>query len=288
MEFETITYRIEGPIARLTLNRPRVANAQNILMIDEIAEALIRAESDDRIRVLILDAAGKHFCAGHDLKEIFDGHNPGLVERRLTTEGRVLLEEEYYWKKCLNLRDFPKPTIGVVQGACLAAGLMLVSMCDLIVASEDAQFGNPVLRMAGACVEILAEPWEVGIRKAKEMLLTGDPIDATEAHRLGMVNRVVPIDGLQEEGIRLAQRIALMPPFTARLVKKSLNKTQDYMGYKDALEYAFMVHQVGHTTQEWDEMHDRHLREGKTFKEFLAWRDGLFAEQEANQQNSVE
>lgn len=281
MQFETIVYRTEGPIARLTLNRPRIANAQSIQMIDEIAEALVRAERNDEVRVLVLDAEGRNFCAGHDLKEIFDGHNPGLVERRMTTEGRVLLEEEYYWDKCLNLRAFPKPTVGVVQGHCLAAGFMLVAMCDLIVASEDAQFGNPVLRMAGACVEILAEPWEVGIRKAKEMLLTGDSISAAEAHRLGMVNRVVTRDDLTDEALRLAGRIALMPPFTTRLVKKSLNKTQDLMGYQDALDYAFMVHQVGHTTAEWDEMHDRHLREGKTFKEFLQWRDEHFAQQEA-------
>lgn len=283
MDFETIRYSVDGNIARLTLNRPRTANAQSLQMIDEISEAISAAEEDDEVRVLVLDAEGNSFSAGHDMKELFDGENPELVERRLHTEGRVLLEEEYYWKKCLQIRDFPKPTIAAVQGHCLAAGLMLTGMCDLIIASEDAQFGNPVLRMAGACVEILVEPWEVGIRKAKEMLFTGDPIDAATAHSLGMVNRVVPQDQLLDEAMSVAGRIALMPPFTTRLVKKSLNRTMDLMGYRDATEYAFMVHQVGHTTVEWDEMHDRHLREGKTFKEFIQWRDGEFAKQEGPQ-----
>lgn len=281
MNPESIKYGVEGPIARITLDRARTANAQSISMLEELDAALLVAQRDPDVRVLILDATGNSFSSGHDLKELFDGQNPELVERRLTTEGRVAVEDEYYWGTCMRLRSFPMPTIAAVQGHCIAAGLMLVSMCDLIVAADDAQFGNPVLRMGGAGVELLVEPWEVGIRKAKEMLFTGDAIDAAEAHRLGLVNRVVARESLAGEADALGQRIALMPPFTTRLLKRSLNKTQEAMGYKTAMEYAYMVHNLGHTTVEWDEMHDRHLREGKTFKEFLAWRDGFFATAEA-------
>lgn len=282
MNTESIQFSIEGPIARITLDRPRTANAQSIGMLEEIDGALLAAQADAGVRVLIVDATGNSFSSGHDLKELFDGENPDLVEQRLTTEGRMAIEDEHYWGTSMRLRSFPVPTIAAVQGYCLAAGLMLVSMCDLIVASEDAQFGNPVLRMAGAGVELLVEPWEVGVRKAKEMLFTGDTIDAEEAHRTGLVNRVVARDALAAETDQLAGRIALMPPFTTRLLKRSLNKTQDAMGYQSAMEYAYMAHNLGHTTVEWDDMHDKHLREGKTFKEFLAWRDGMFASAEEN------
>src|SRR5207237_6116503 len=122
---------------------------------------------------------------------------------------------------CLRLRDFRKPTIAAVQGKCIAAGLMLACMCDLIVAADDAVFQNPVLRMTGAGVELLVEPWELGLRKAKEFLWTGMELDAREAWRLGLVNRVVARESLMDEAHALAATIALVPPQTAQIVKDS-------------------------------------------------------------------
>jgi len=130
----------------------------------------------------------------------------------------------------------------------LAAGLMLAAMCDLIVAADDAVFSNPVLRLTGAGVELLVEPWELGIRKAKEFLLTGDTIDAQEAWRLGLVNRVVPRVELEARTRELADRIALVPPVTAQTVKDSLNQTGTLMGKRDALKYHFMAHHWVHNT----------------------------------------
>src|SRR5579863_6556552 len=122
-----------------------------------------------------------------------------------------------YYDRCKRIHDFRKPTIAAVQGSCVAAGLMLACMCDLIVAADTATFQNPVLRMTGAGVELLVEPWELGIRKAKEFLWTGDKLDAQEAWRLGLVNRVVPAAELLERTRELAATVALVPPATAQV-----------------------------------------------------------------------
>lgn len=239
----------DGHVATLTMNRPDVRNAQNSALIDAIDAAFTECRTDDDIHVVILAGAGPSFSSGHDLKELAAGDDPDdLRHLRATPEGRLRHEQEMYLDRCLAIHDFPKPTIARVQGACIAAGLMLACMCDLIVASEDAVFQNPVLRMTGAGVELLVEPWELGARKAKEFLLTGDRIDAAEAWRLGMVNRVVPPEELDAETLALAQRIAAVPPVTAALVKRSINKTLDLMGKRDSFDFHFMVHQFAHGT----------------------------------------
>jgi enoyl-CoA hydratase len=148
----------------------------------------------------------------------------------------------------VKIYDFRKPTIASVQGSCVAAGLMLACMCDLIVAADDAVFSNPVLRMTGAGVELLVEPWELGMRKAKEFLLTGDKIDAQEAWRLGLVNRVVPGKELMHAARALADKIALVPPTTAQVVKDSINHTFELMGKTDSWKYHFMAHHWMHNT----------------------------------------
>ena len=247
--FEAVRYAVDGAVATVTLNRPDVANAQNSRMIDELDAAFDRADADDGVRVVILAAAGKHFSSGHDLKALVagDGSDP-WVARRETPEGKFEHEKTMYYERCLRIHDFRKPTIASVQGSCVAAGLMLAAMCDLIVAAHDAVFSNPVLRLTGAGVELLVEPWELGIRKAKEFLLTGDTIDAQEAWRLGLVNRVVPRDELEVRTRELADRVALVPPVTAQTVKDTINHTGTLMGKRDALKYHFMAHHWVHNS----------------------------------------
>jgi len=234
----------DGAVATVTLNRPEAANAQNTAMLDELSAAFDRADADDDVRVVILAASGKHFSAGHDLKGLLD---PAAAdpwrEMRDTPEGKLRHEQVMYFDKCVKIYDFRKPTIAAVQGSCVAAGLMLACMCDLIVAADDAKFSNPVLRMTGAAVELLVEPWELGMRKAKEFLLTGDTIDAAEAWRLGLVNRVVPRDSLASAAREMADKVALVPPITAQAVKDTINHTFDAMGKREAWKYHFMVHQ---------------------------------------------
>jgi enoyl-CoA hydratase len=250
MPYQTVQYEVDGPVATITMDRPEVANAQNTALIEELDAAFDAAGADDEVRVVILAAAGKHFSSGHDLKALV-----GQAEvdhwraMRETPEGKFRHEQVMYYEKCKKIRDFPKPTIAAVHGACIAAGLMLACMCDLIVAADDATFQNPVLRMTGAGVELLVEPWELGIRKAKEFLWTGEKLDAQEAWRLGLVNRVVPADSLRAHCRELADRIALVPPATAQVTKASINNVADLMGQEQSWRYHFMAHQWMHNTK---------------------------------------
>ena len=148
-----------------------------------------------------------------------------------------------YWDKLLRIRDCPKITIAAVQGVCSAAGLMLAAMCDLIVAADDARFSNPVAWMSGVGVELLVEPWELGPRRAKEFLLCATTLDAFDAQRMGLVNRVVDRDGLAEAAREMAAAVALVPPVTARAIKDTINHTVDGMGQRESWQYHFMVHQ---------------------------------------------
>ena len=175
VDFETIRYAVDGAVATIALHRPQAANAQNSQLLDELDAALDLADADETVRVVVLAGDGKHFSAGHDLKEILSGADE-WARLRDTPEGKWRHEQVMYFDRCVRLRDFRKPTIAAVQGACAAAGLMLACMCDLIVAADDARFSNPVARMTGVGVELLVEPWELGPRKAKEFLLCASTI----------------------------------------------------------------------------------------------------------------
>jgi enoyl-CoA hydratase len=247
--FQAIRYETDGAVATITMDRPDQANAQNSTLIDELDAAFDLADADDAVRVVILAAAGKHFSSGHDLKALVagDGADPWVALRE-TPEGKFQHEKTMYFDRCMKIHDFRKPTIAAVQGSCVAAGFMLAAMCDLIVAADDAVFSNPVLRLTGAGVELLVEPWELGIRKAKEFLFTGDTIDAQEAWRLGLVNRIVPRAELAARTRELADRVALVPPVTAQTVKDTINHTATLMGKRDALKYHFMAHHWVHNT----------------------------------------
>jgi len=245
-----VLYATRGHVATITMNRPEVANAQDTALIDGIDAALDTADADDEVRVVVLAGNGKHFSAGHDLKALVGDTEPDEWRKlRETPEGKFRHEQVMYYDRCLRLYSFRKPTIAAVQGACVAAGLMLACMCDLIVAADDATVQNPVLRMTGAGVELLVEPWELGIRKAKEFLWTGEKLDAQEAWRLGLVNRVVPRAELGERVDELADRVALVPPATAQVTKDSLNQTASLMGKDASWKYHFMAHHWMHNTE---------------------------------------
>ena len=247
---QVVLYSTRGHVATITMNRPEVANAQDTALIDGIDHALDRADADDEVRVVILAGNGKHFSSGHDLKALVGDTEPDEWRKmRDTPEGKLRHEQVMYVDRCRRLYSFRKPTIAAVQGACVAAGMMLACMCDLIVASDDATFQNPVLRMTGAGVELLVEPWELGIRKAKEFLFTGDKLDAQEAWRLGLVNRVVPRAELTQRVEELADRVALVPPATAQVVKDSLNQTATFMGKDASWKYHFMAHHWMHNSE---------------------------------------
>jgi enoyl-CoA hydratase len=249
MNDDSVLYAVAGHVATITMNRPDVANAQNTALINGIDHFLDVADADDEVRVVILAGSGKHFSAGHDLKALVGGEADPWTAVRETPEGKFRHEQVMYFERCQRIYSFRKPTIAQVQGSAIAAGLMLACMCDLIVAAEDAVFSNPVLRMTGAGVELLVEPWELGIRKAKEFLWTGEKIDAQEAWRLGLVNRVVPTAELAARTRELAERVALVPPTTAQVTKDTINNSATLMGKEESWKYHFMAHHWMHNTR---------------------------------------
>lgn len=244
MAWRTLLYEQDGPVLKITINRPHVLNAQSRLTVEEIDAAFAQAAQDSSVRVIIVAGAGEHFSAGHDLgskEELEDrerrGHPRGLPQ--LWERSSAL-----YLDATLRWRDIPKPTIAQVQGYCIMGGLMLASACDLIVASEDARFADRAVRWGGAHVQYFSLPWDVGPRKAKEYLFTGDYLTASEALRLGLVNRVVPRERLDEETMALAGRISVQDPFALRLAKLSVNSMLDEMGQRDAIVSAFKTHML--------------------------------------------
>lgn len=235
-----IRYEVADKIATITLDRPEVANAQNAALLDELDAAWRKAADDEDVSVIVLRGEGKHFSAGHDLKSGSDFPDKITLEWIYGAETRRYLETSLRW------RNVPKPSIAAVQGRCIAGGLMLCWPCDLIVAAEDALFSDPVVMMGIGGVEYHGHTWELGARKAKEILFTGRPLTATEAEQIGMVNKVVPRDQLDAETTALAEQITAMPPFGLRQAKRAVNQTLDVQGFYAAIQSIFDVHQTGH------------------------------------------
>ncbi|MFF0224090.1 enoyl-CoA hydratase [Streptomyces sp. NPDC004629] len=235
-----ILYEAEDGVAVITLNRPEAANAQTMALLDDLDAAWTRADRDEEVRVVVLRANGRHFSAGHDLKDRWPGPGEITLEWIYDAETRRYLEYALKW------RNVPKPTIAAVQGKCIAAGLMLCWPCDLIVAAENAEFSDPVVHMGIGGVEYHGHTWELGPRKAKEILFTGRPLTAREAEQTGMVNKVVPLGELDDCARELAARIARMPAFGLRQAKRAVNQTLDVQGFYAALQSVFDVHQTGH------------------------------------------
>jgi len=256
-QFETIEYETpETGVARIMLDRPEVANAQNKQLLYELNAAFDVAVGDDAIKVIILGARGKHFSSGHDLRDPalmgdFDRVGPVAGFAKPGAEGMMAREEEIYLGLCTRWRALPKPTIAQVQGKVIAGGLMLVWPCDLVVASEDAMFSDPVVAFGVNGVEYFAHAFELGPRRAKELLFTGEAMGATEAKEIGMVNRVVPRDQLESETLALAVKIASRPSIGLKLAKMSVNQSVDAMGFPVALQSAFGLQQVGHAHNQW-------------------------------------
>lgn len=246
-DYEDLTYEVTGPVARINHNRPERRNAEGTRLLDELEDALGRAGADNEVRVLIIGGVGEHFSAGHDVKEAKG--RPDVVETRYA------YEEVRYLGLCLRLWDFPKPTIAQVQGACLAGGFMVANMCDLVVAADDAYFADPTcVTLAAAATEVLVHPWVMGLRAAKEFLFTGRRMSAAEGHRIGMVNRVVARAELEKSTESLAMDIAKAPPFALKMLKRSLNRTADMQGFRNAIQAHFDTHELCHTTQEYKDV----------------------------------
>jgi enoyl-CoA hydratase len=254
-EEPVVRYEARSGTAIITLNRPEFRNAQNSVMTYALDDAFYRAAADDEVKVIVLNGAGKHFSAGHDLGTPGRDHHvryerrAGLWWSHIGHEGaesRFAREQEVYLGMCRRWRELPKPTIASVHGACIAGGLMLAWACDLIIASDDAFFSDPVVKMGIPGVEYFAHPWVMGPRFAKEFLFLGERVSAQRAYELGMINRVVPREQLQEQTLDIAARIGTMPRLGLALTKKAVNQAEDLMGLQSGMDAAFGLHHLAH------------------------------------------
>ncbi|MFF2108969.1 enoyl-CoA hydratase [Rhodococcus koreensis] len=254
-EGDVVTYDVRDGVAFVTLNRPDYRNAQNSVMTYALDAAFERAVEDDDVKVIVLAGNGKHFSAGHDIGTPGRDHHVHYDNKAVMWwdhvdkpggDQRYAREMEVYLGMCRRWREIPKPTVAMIQGACIAGGLMLAWVCDLIVASDDAFFSDPVVRMGIPGVEYFAHPWMLGPRFAKEILFTGDRFTAQRAYEVGMVNRVVPREDLETETLAIAGRIAAMPRFGLALTKKAVNQCEDQMGMRNGMDSVFGLHHFAH------------------------------------------
>ena len=257
-----------GSIRRLTMNRPAALNALNSELTDALSRAIGEAGADDAVSVVILRGAGRAFCAGYDLNE---DATDGVLDARHWHDGLAQATA-----KMLEILDCPKPVIASVQSYCLAGGTDLMLACDLAVAADDAAFGYVDVRFGSGVVSMFL-PWVVGVRKAKELLLTGeDRIDADEALRIGLVNRVVPRAELDDATLALAEVIAKNEPFVIQTTKRAVNRAWDVAGFRAALaantELDVMIETANLPAR--DEF--RRITQQEGLKAAIAWRDARF------------
>ncbi|QSE88199.1 enoyl-CoA hydratase [Rhodococcus pseudokoreensis] len=283
-EYKFITYEEldGGVIARITLNRPRYRNAQNRSLLVELDAAMLRAEADDTVRVVILAGNGMTFSSGHDMgtpdraveREAGPDQHPTFQSHgatKVSAEKRMTQEWHFYYQNSLRWRNLRKITVCSVQGPVHAAGLTFAWSCDLIVGAEGATFADPVGTRLGMCgVEYFAHPWEFGLRRTKELMLTGGEVTIEEAHLLGMVQKIFPADELEERTLDYAREIAKRPTMTALMIKEAVNQTQDNMGFHNALQACFSLHQINHS--HWAEIHGGRVAHATVEDGAVQWR----------------
>ena len=257
-----------GPVRRLTLNRPASLNALSGELMDALDEAFAAAADDDEVRVVILRGAGRAFCAGYDLKQDAEEGTKDAAEwhRELDRDTRRLLR----------ILELPKPVIASVHSYCLAGGMDLMLACDLALAAEDAIFGYVDIRFGSGIVSMFL-PWIVGVRVAKELVFTGDDrIPATEAHRIGLVNRVVPRDELDDATLGLADEIAKNEPFVVRTMKASINRVWQLAGLRAALDANTELDVMIETANLPARDEFRRITQEEGLKAAIAWRDSRY------------
>jgi enoyl-CoA hydratase/carnithine racemase len=269
VSYRTILYEVQDHILKLTFNRPEKLNAFNRELVRETIDAFQLAELDEEVHLIIVTGAGRAFSAGYDISGTPAEHERSPYGWRLHQRENLTFSLQPW--------QVSKPVIAMINGYCLAGACEFALMCDLRVASEQATFGEPEIRF-GAGAPILITPWIVGLTKAKELLYTGDTLDAQEALRLNMVNKVVPHEALEAETYKLARRILKIAPESLRLTKQAINKTFELMGLRHALEYNVEVVTVMETTETEVQRTFNRIKQEQGLRAALDWRDARFRE----------
>ena len=270
MEFQCLKYVKKEAICYLTLNRPEKLNALNTIMMSEIREALDVIEADPDIRVAILTGAGRAFSAGFDLER-----EPGAADPHGMQADEWRSHLISYVDTFMMVWNLSKPVIAAVNGYALAGACELVQVCDIKIASDRAIMGEPEIR-SGLGPPLLITPFSVNLATAKELLLTGDTVDAYEAARIGLVSRVVPHDQLMGECERVAKKITLLSQVGVKMSKIAVNRALEGMGFLSAIQHnlELMTHFDTSVTQEQGEFNA--IRQSEGLKAALDWRDARF------------
>jgi enoyl-CoA hydratase len=257
-----------GPVRRLTLNRPGSLNALSGELMDALDDAFAAAADDDAVRVVVLRGAGRAFCAGYDLKQDAEEGTKDAAgwHRELDRDTRRLLR----------ILELPKPVVASVHSYCLAGGMDLMLACDLAVAADDAVFGYVDIRFGSGIVSMFL-PWIVGVRAAKELVFTGeDRIPVAEAHRIGLVNRVVARDELDAATLALAEEIARNEPFVVATMKSSINRVWQLSGLRAALDANIELDVMIETANLPARDEFRRITQEEGLKAAIAWRDARY------------
>jgi len=270
---ERVLYERRGPIAWLTLNRPDKLNAVDAAMVAALNRRLDEAEADDRVRVVVLSGAGRAFSAGFDL-DMGEGSGIEFLRGELRKDFDVIMR---FW-------DFPKPTIAAVHTYCLGSGMEMAAACDITIAAEGCRFGAPEVKFGSGIVALIL-PWVIGVKQAKELLLTGDDrVSAERALALGLVNRVVPADALQDEALAVARSIAANDRIAVALTKQAINRGAEIGGMRQALLQGLElgVSVEASETPESREFNEILAKEGP--KAALAWQEARIARETAGEE----
>jgi enoyl-CoA hydratase len=268
MNFETIRYDTEGPIAWITLNRPDKLNAISQAMVGELLQATDKAQLDDHVRVIVIRGEGLAFSAGFDLAPT--SASPRTPEEKLQDLKRELQQD---FDLIMRFWDSPKPTIAAVHKYCLGGALELALACDLTVAASDCRFGEPEAKFGSGIVALLL-PYVCGPKIAREMLLTGnDHISSEQALQWGLVNRVVRNRDLEDEARSLALDIARNDPVAVRITKQAINTSYEIPRMRDALKHALELAVVVETTETPESREFNRILEEEGVKAAIRWRD---------------
>lgn len=275
--YEQIRFRTEGPIARITLNRPDKRNALSYILRGELVAALRAAERDDSVSVVVIDGEGQAFCSGYDITpEMSQRHPPGgWVSEALFDDWT-----DQFARSCVRdwlvIWDLLKPVVAKVHGFCLAGGTELMSMCDIAFVADDAVIGYPPMR-AQTTPDTLYFPWKLSMAHAKYLQLTGNSVRGKEAAAMGWVAKSFPAARLEDEVMREVTALAAIAPDLLAANKASLNQAYDIMGFRAALSMGSQWHALSARLRPNAGQFDRISRE-KGLKEAIRWRDAPFAD----------
>ena len=272
MSFDNITYDRKGQIAYLTLDRPEKLNALNAELMAEFREAMEVVEADTEVRALIMTGAGRAFSCGFDIQRNSHSMDPSNSTVDAWRTRLLGLVETF-----MTVWNCSKPVIAAVNGYALGGACELVQVCDIKIASDRAVMGEPKIR-AGFGPPLLITPYSVNLANATELLLTGDTVDAHEAARIGLVNRVVPHDKLMAECEKVAKKICLLPQIGVKLTKVSVNRAMEEMGYLNAARHNLEIMTLFDTSTSPEQEEFNAISEANGLRAALAWRDARFKE----------